>query len=324
MLRSGFFNSVNGDRKYNAEEMGKYFDKIVGSGVFANPSTNLQVLESSGMNVKVAAGRGWIDCHWIDNDADYLIPITQSNMVYPRIDAIIMKLNLNENARTLTIEVKTGVAASNPSAPSMERSENIKEYCLATVHVGTNVNSITQADITDTRANNDVCGWVTSLVDQVDTSTLFKQWESAYQKYFDESTEGFEEYFDEQKKIFDDWFDTIKQNLSGSTLLREFSSRYVTTKENETDIPIGIPNYISGYDVLDVYINGLRLVKDVEFVEKNTYITLTNPLSINQPIEFVVFKSVDGKDALSVVELLERLTDKVSDLESRLERLEKA
>lgn len=44
-ITSGFFNSRGGDRKYNAEQMSRYFDKLITSGVFPNPSTQLQVVE---------------------------------------------------------------------------------------------------------------------------------------------------------------------------------------------------------------------------------------------------------------------------------------
>ena len=35
-VTSGFFDSINGDRKYNAEQMSSIFDGIVTDGVFQN------------------------------------------------------------------------------------------------------------------------------------------------------------------------------------------------------------------------------------------------------------------------------------------------
>ena len=54
-IKGYFFNAVESggtyDRVYNAEDVTSYLDLIVGSGVFPNPSTNLQVRASTGMNV---------------------------------------------------------------------------------------------------------------------------------------------------------------------------------------------------------------------------------------------------------------------------------
>lgn len=105
-VTGGFFNSKNGDRKYNAEQISRYFDKIITSGVFPNPSTNLQVVEAGGMNVQVMPGRGMMDCHWINNDSNLQLALEPSDVVLNRIDAIIMKLDLTEEVRSVSIEIK--------------------------------------------------------------------------------------------------------------------------------------------------------------------------------------------------------------------------
>ena len=44
--------------------------------------------------------------------------------------------------------------------------------------------SITGGVITDRRGSSD-CPWITSLIYQVDTSTLYDQWAAAYEEYFE-------------------------------------------------------------------------------------------------------------------------------------------
>ena len=56
-VTSGFFNSVEGDRKYNAEQLSNFFGCVISSGVLPNPSTNLQVKAKTGMTVSVGPGR---------------------------------------------------------------------------------------------------------------------------------------------------------------------------------------------------------------------------------------------------------------------------
>ena len=62
MEKSFCFNSINGDRKYKAEDFREYFASFIGNGVFPNPSTNLQCIGENGdMTVTLKVGNGWID-----------------------------------------------------------------------------------------------------------------------------------------------------------------------------------------------------------------------------------------------------------------------
>lgn len=161
MLRSGFFNSVNGDRKYNAQNMTEYFEGLFSSGVVGNPTTSMQVqaLSTPAMAVQVLAGKAFIDGYWAKNDGAVQLPIEAANVAVPRIDAIVLRLNLNEAARNITFQVITGTASDTPTAPDITRTDTIKDYLLATVYVGAGVTAINSGDITDQRASTD-CGYV--------------------------------------------------------------------------------------------------------------------------------------------------------------------
>ena len=219
-VTSGFFNSINGDRKYNARQIGMYLGKIIRSGVFSNPSTNLQVTAAGGMAVQVWPGRGMANCHWIDNDSMYTVILDDADLILDRIDAVVMRLDESDDAREVSVAVKKGSPASSPEAPAMERTEKVEEYCLAQIYVpkikDDGTQEILQANITDTRADTDVCGWVTSLIEQVDTHTLFLQWQDAYQRYYDESTEAFETWLDGIKaQLGKDVVSTILNQIDG-------------------------------------------------------------------------------------------------------------
>lgn len=300
-VTSGFFNSVNGDRRYNAEQMSMFFDKLISSGVYPNPSTNLQVIAGGGLNVDVLAGRGMIDCRWLNNDSTEILTLEQSDAMLNRIDAVIMKLDLNDAVRDVHLEIKKGTPATTPVAPVMERSTYVKEYCLATVYVKALAEHISQADITDTRANTAVCGWVTGLIDQVDTETLFLQWQTAYEEYYRTSTATFEE-----------WFARVSSTLTANVTIKRTISTYETTSEGESVIPIGISNYNMGLDFLNVYINGLRLIDASEYTINNgSTITLASGVHANTPILFEVYKIVDSTDVWSAVEMLEDAQPKI-------------
>lgn len=191
-MRSGFHNSIQGDRKYNAEDLNRPYKDIVSNGVFPNPSDQLQVFASSGMKLSVSAGGGLFGNGWVHNDAPVFLTIEASEATLNRIDAVVVHRDDSEQVRDTTLIIKKGVPATNPVPPSMTHNEYIDEYCLATIMIIPGTTGITQSMITDTRPDTGVCGWVTGLIDQVDTSTLFKQWESAYWQQYDKFLDEFQ------------------------------------------------------------------------------------------------------------------------------------
>ena len=287
-ITSGFFNSKSGDRKYNAEQMSKYFDKLITSGVFPNPSTQLQVVESSGMTINVLPGRGIVDCRWVDNDANHSLVIESSDALLDRIDAIIMKLDLTEEVRAINIEVKKGTPGTKPVPPSMTRDEYVQEYCLATIRVKRLAEVITQADITDTRPDSKVCGWVTGLITQVDTSTLFEQWQSAYEQFYEESNEKFAQ-----------WFESMKDTAATAAPLKLYSTLYVATVQDQQTIPIEIEKYAADLDILNVFINGMKLIEGEDYTidDLGKTVTLTKSVDKNTSISFEVLKNEKTTEA---------------------------
>lgn len=208
-VTSGFFNSVEGDRKYNAEQLSNFFGSLISSGVLPNPSTNLQVKAKSGMTVSVSPGRGFIDTHWVDNSTDLELTLDTADSILNRWDAVIMKLDLSMSGREIRFEIKKGTPATSPGKPQMERTAAYKEYCLAYIYVGRAVTQITQSNITDTRPDNTVCGWVTHLIYQVDTSELFAQWQTAYEEFYQQM----QDWLSESQDNYDEWKEEVNQNL---------------------------------------------------------------------------------------------------------------
>ena len=309
-IESYFFNAIKEgetyDRVYNAEDLTNYLNLIVSNGVFPNPSTNLQVIAGTGMNIIVKAGSAWINGHKGINTADLILPISASDVTLNRIDIVVIRVN--KTTRLIEIVVKEGTKASTPVAPTIQRDENIYELCLGKVYVGKQVTSITQSVITDTRLDTSVCGVTAVLIDQIDTETLFAQYQTA-----------FEDDRIYNQKVFDDWFQHVKENLSTTALMREFKHTEQVTEPDQTVFEIGIPQYIAETDILTVYLNGMRLSED-EYTNTQSNVILKNAIDydadVTNELEFVVYKSVDGADAETVVEQVEDLQPRVTSLES--------
>lgn len=299
MVTYGFFDSIDGDRKYNADDISNYFLKLISNGVFATPANAMQVQESSGMTVKVSAGWGFINCKWINNDSDYFITLDEPDIILNRADRIVLRLNKDESLRNIEIAVKRGTPGENPSVPSLQRDESVWELSLAYVMVWAGRTEITQADIADERGNTEVCGWVTGLINQIDTTNLFAQYDSAFWL----------------------WFNTIKDDIvPNATLVRQYQVQYVTTLANESVIPVNSSWYNPVLDVLNVYVNGFRLAPGTDFtvnVSSSGFhtVTLAKALDVvGTPVDFEILKSLYSEDTETVMTVMTRILNQTERL----------
>ncbi|WP_302826366.1 hypothetical protein [Anaerofustis stercorihominis] len=304
-----FFDSIiDEDGKYSnpysSSDFSRYLNKIVGNGVFPNPSTQLQVVAGGGMDIIVKAGEGWVNGHKIYNDRDLVFTLPKSDVLLGRVDRIVFYED-NTNLK-MDIIPKTGTISATPTPPELTRNESIYEMCLAEITVNKQVTEITQADIRDTRGLSDICGYVQGLIQQVGTQTLFDQWNTAYDNAIDTDTAA-----------FNDWFNNIKDTLLKSTLVRAYENTYISTSDNVTVIPIGLTNYNKDLDILNVFINGFKLISGIDYsITSATEITLTLGINANTPVNFQILKCVDGSDAESIVTTLANLEERVQALEN--------
>lgn len=184
MWTSGFFNSVNGDRLYNADQMSRIFEGLITDGVYASVANKLAVQANSGMTIKIATGRGWFGRHWVNNDSDYVLTLAQSDVLLNRYVAVCIRVDDTDAVRDAVPYLKYGEFATTPVKPTMERTELVKEYCLAYVYIKAGATAITASDIEDTRGNESLCGWVTGLIEQLNSATLFDQFTAIFNDWF--------------------------------------------------------------------------------------------------------------------------------------------
>ncbi len=159
MIRSGFFDSMNGDRKYDASKFAEYFASFIGNGVFPD---SLQVISNGNMTVTVKAGKAWINGYILINDADYILNINAADGVLNRIDRIVLRYDVVD--REIRLEVKKGAFASIPVAQVLQRDTDAYELCLADISVVAGAVNISQDKIIDKRSNTELCGKVDTLI----------------------------------------------------------------------------------------------------------------------------------------------------------------
>ena len=298
-IRYGFFNSVSKDRKYDADDFNYLLRKLISNGVFASPSNNLQVTAGTGMNIIIIKGEARLDWKWFISDSDEILQIDAADVSLNRMDRIVIRIDFT--ARTIGFAIKKGTGATNPIIPDIQRDTTMFELGLAVVSVPKQTTALTQSLITDTRLDAGVCGVVTGLIDQVDTTTLFNQYQTAFQE---------DRTFN--NTAFNTWFSGIKEQMSTSTLIRKFTN-IITSTAGQKVFNIGISGYNTTLDILEVYINGLRTAETIDYTHDATQITLTKALDAGQQLEVVVWKSIDGANAITVIEKVEQLQNEKLD-----------
>lgn len=198
MERSSFFNSVNRDRRYKAEDFARYFASFIGNGVFPIPSNGLQVISNNNMTVTLKPGKAWINGYFYENDGDLALNIEPADGVLNRIDRVVIRLDYLK--REIKTYVKKGNFASSPAAPTLVRNADMYELGIADIKVNKGAISISNANITDTRLNKSLCGIVHGVIEQIDPTELFNQ----YQLYLNEKINSNE---------FSDWLNSLKDKL---------------------------------------------------------------------------------------------------------------
>ena len=185
-VTSGFFNSLNGDRKYNAEQFSALFDNLITDGVFMNVGTAFEVLASDTTEnvVTVGIGRAWFNSIWVYNDALYPMTAQDPEVLLDRIDAIVIEINHNEAVRTGSIRWVYGTPSSTPVRPTLTNTDVVHQYPLAYVHRKASVTAITQADITNAIGTSE-CPYVTGILETQSIDKIVAQWESQFYNWFD-------------------------------------------------------------------------------------------------------------------------------------------
>lgn len=213
MLTSGFFNSKDHDRRYDALQFGSIFDGIVRDGVFMSIGDCFRVNASEGMTVLVGLGRAWFDHTWTLNDSLLPITIPQSEVLLNRIDAIVFDIDNRPETRANNIIVVKGTPSSNPVRPTLIKSLNHNQYPLAYVSVTERVTEIRQADITNMIGTSET-PFVTGILETINTDMLLAQWGDEWRRFYENQTNDMQEANTEWKEQWEKWYNEYTNEMT--------------------------------------------------------------------------------------------------------------
>jgi len=197
----GFYNSLNGDRKYNAEQLSKLFDGIINDGIFMSIGDTLVVSANSGMNINVGSGKAWFNHTWTNNDSTLVLPLDLSELVFNRIDTVVLEVNSTAQARQNSIKIIKGTPASSPVGATLVNTETLNQYPLARIYVGANVSEIITANITNTVGTSE-CPFITGILQTVTIDDFVAQWSAEWSLWVTDKTDAFDTWFAWLQGIF--------------------------------------------------------------------------------------------------------------------------
>lgn len=211
-VSSGFFNSLNGDRKYNAAQMSAIFDGLIIDGVFASIGTAFAVKAAGGLTVNVGIGKAWFDHTWTVNDS--ILPMTapEAEVLLDRIDAVVLEVNGMESVRENTIKFVKGNPSSAPSRPTLTNEGNVHQYPLCYIYRKYGTAVINQADITP-MVGTESTPFVTGILQTISLDELLGKWQDELDRFTDARSQEVDDWIAQEESDFTTWFNEMKADL---------------------------------------------------------------------------------------------------------------
>lgn len=223
-ITCGFFNSLEGDRKYDARQMGEMFDGLIMDGVFMSIGDALKTTPSSGMTVAVGTGRAWFLHTWTKNDSEYLIEVSAAESVLNRIDTIVLDVDNTEAVRNNTIKLIKGTPASNAKRPTLINITDHKQIPLADILVPAGATTLTATNITNIVGTSE-CPYVTGPLSIIQNDDILAAWQEEFDTWF----EGVKGSLDEDTA--GNLYNLIQQKVDKTSVLDTMDEINLTTEK---------------------------------------------------------------------------------------------
>lgn len=167
--------------EYDATDAAGYFSTRC-SGVYS-AEDDFAVTAAGGTSVTVSAGVAWIHPdRWTGYSVlcreEQTLELSAADGIRTRIDRVVLRYDAA--ARQTRLQVLEGTPDSaSPTAPAITRTALVYDLCLAEITRPAGSTAISAADITDTRADETVCGVMRDGVTGIPTAQLIAQWRAA-------------------------------------------------------------------------------------------------------------------------------------------------
>lgn len=220
-VTSGFFNSINSDRRYDALQMAELFDGLINDGVYETIYNQFRVSPSEAFTIQVDTGRGWFNHTWIKNDGIKLLALDEPEVLYDRIDAVVIEVDHRDEVRADDIKVVKGTPSAEPERPTLSNENDVYQHPLAYILVKSNTIEISASDITN-MVGSSACPFVTGVVSVMDIDWLMAQWQSQWEDKMKDHDRDWDIWYKEHTSQYDYdfnyWFSQLQLVLEGDVV----------------------------------------------------------------------------------------------------------
>ena len=243
---------------YDADDASGYLATRL-SGVYS-AEEDFSVTAQDGLSVQVSAGQAWVrparfKGRSIIMEQPTTVVLTEADPVRSRIDRIVLRYDAAAKKTSLQVLDGTPDSAA-PAAPAISRTELVYDLCLAEIRRPAGSTAVTTADITDTRADEAVCGVMRDGVTGIPTGTLVQQFRAVIDALKGEAADKLGYY--PVGSIYQSTDPTSPAALFGGSWEEIASERVLmgasSTHAAGTTVEAGLPN-ITGSFVANVHFN---------------------------------------------------------------------
>lgn len=220
---------------YSAQDIATYLCTRT-SGVYSK-ETNYAVTITGARQLTVAPGLAWINYDdfagvSVCSRAPVALTVPEADATLPRKDRVVLQFDTDANLTAL--KLKPGTPAADPQPPAIQQNHRTYELGLAVLTVPAGTAAITSADLTDTRADEAVCGLMRDAVTGIPTAQLVAQWQAAQAAQMAQGTEKLDRLEQSIRNLDSGSFYT-KQEADA-----KFGTPYTLTKEAIAEV-LGFP-----------------------------------------------------------------------------------
>ena len=267
MLTYGFYNSVNKDRRYDADQIGAMFDGLINDGVYANYKEALKIVPGSGRRqIVIRPGRAWFNGTWTLVDGDghsFFIMGSQVETTY------YIYLYVGKNDRRNGIAWYSDVQENKPD-------EGKFYHLMGQVTIPAGVDTITEDMIVDLRGSSH-CPFVTGILETADFEKIVRETcEENWLLWLNSYESGLDSKMVQIQAIADQAHNASELALNTVNSLRHLG--YKWAKYNAVLVQGGSLAWTLAADVLDSGGEPPTRVLYREFASDGETITLSNPV----------------------------------------------
>lgn len=241
------------------------------SGVYS-AEEDFAVSISGELSLTVSAGQAWVrpsrfKGRSIIMEQPTTLALTAADPVRTRIDRVVLRYDAA--ARQTRLQVLEGTPDSaSPTAPAITRTALVYDLCLAEITRPAGSTAITAANLTDTRADEDICGVMRDGVTGIPTAQLIAQWQAAQAAQEADARQQTENQLTAAQQKFDAQMSTMQQQSGElSAEIKKLQDGVFYTKE-EADAKFGKPYTLPA--ATSTALGGVKLSEDFTADEDGT------------------------------------------------------